>query len=574
MTRTKRHYYRISAPSLAFVTAACGGSESPPAISASVPVPMPSPTVTLTPSAPTGFIGDAVTLSWASTNATTCTASGGWTGPLATSGSQPVTLTAATNNFSISCAGVSQTATASTSVTATEKPFFREVPNALPVATMLNGKASASDVIAIIDVNGDGKKDLAIHQTAPRYSSGSTGAEPTYNALHFYIQQADGTFQDQTSTYLIGTPDLGGDSRKVKVADINADGKPDLLYAINQEDGRSLPDNTFANAQLAAVVSTSAGYVIRKMGKPNWYHSVGAGRDPSGRIFMTGNGFTGNNLDSFYLNAAGTVASTGLSLPQISADAFEFYNDRLDSGFTDRLLEVKGGLNHLSVDGFTASASGAWSALPPFQFSPIIGTVQLIGFNGDGPFPDQVYNVNGFNMLAAFADTCVTRLSPNSSPIVLFGLGGAIIPNFTNGVTVKQNDLVAYSTFVGAKIENGAIARVPFTITNEKTDVESFFFACRDINGDNFDDIVRYPINSDGKPNVYLNNKAGGFTYIGQTQFPSIGNTDGWGRSVSSIMDDLDGDGIEDLIIGAFYGISTSSTTVQWHVYKGLKRLQ
>ena len=94
---------------VAFSMAACGGGSSPP----------PAPTVTLTSSAtdvaynaPTG---STVTLTWSSTHANSCTASGAWLGSLGPSGFQSVVL-GVTSTYSISCSGRGGAATASVTV--------------------------------------------------------------------------------------------------------------------------------------------------------------------------------------------------------------------------------------------------------------------------------------------------------------------------------------------------------------------------------------------------------------------------------------------------------------------------
>jgi hypothetical protein len=67
-------------------------------------------------------VGSSTTLRWSAINATGCTASGGWSGALATSGSKTVTPAATgTASYSLSCAnavGKSATSTAQLQVTA------------------------------------------------------------------------------------------------------------------------------------------------------------------------------------------------------------------------------------------------------------------------------------------------------------------------------------------------------------------------------------------------------------------------------------------------------------------------
>jgi hypothetical protein len=81
-----------------------------------------TPGVTLSSSVATQSVGSATSLTWNSSNADTCVASGGsagdgWTGILAISGSMTVTETSAgTVTYSITCAGAPPAATASTTV--------------------------------------------------------------------------------------------------------------------------------------------------------------------------------------------------------------------------------------------------------------------------------------------------------------------------------------------------------------------------------------------------------------------------------------------------------------------------
>jgi plastocyanin len=88
-----------------------GGGESDPSYPAAPPS-----TVSLSSSASDVLINETVTLTWSSTNATSCSASGSWTGDLATNGNQSVQIIGfGSNTFNINCSG----ATASTSVTST-----------------------------------------------------------------------------------------------------------------------------------------------------------------------------------------------------------------------------------------------------------------------------------------------------------------------------------------------------------------------------------------------------------------------------------------------------------------------
>lgn len=84
----------------------------------------PAPTVMLGSSASSVAPGGSVTLTWTSTDASGCSASGGWTGSRGTSGSELVGPLNASTTFKLSCTGGGGSADASTSVsiTGTQRP--------------------------------------------------------------------------------------------------------------------------------------------------------------------------------------------------------------------------------------------------------------------------------------------------------------------------------------------------------------------------------------------------------------------------------------------------------------------
>jgi peptidoglycan/xylan/chitin deacetylase (PgdA/CDA1 family) len=84
-------------------------------VSAATPPPA-APTVTLSASPTSITSGQSSTLTWSSTNATSCTASGGWTGSKATSGTQSISPTANTT-YTLACTGNGSTVSKSVSIT-------------------------------------------------------------------------------------------------------------------------------------------------------------------------------------------------------------------------------------------------------------------------------------------------------------------------------------------------------------------------------------------------------------------------------------------------------------------------
>lgn len=156
---------------LILLAAACGGGGGSSDGGGSTPPPTPAPTVTLSASASSVPTNSQVTLTWSSQNATSCTASGTWSGAKATSGSEPLTVTA-NSAYTLTCVGAGGSGQALASVTAT-------ITNVAPVAnagadqSLLVGTTVTLDGSGSTDVNGD---PLSYQWTLTAVPAGSRAA--------------------------------------------------------------------------------------------------------------------------------------------------------------------------------------------------------------------------------------------------------------------------------------------------------------------------------------------------------------------------------------------------------------
>jgi endoglucanase len=76
------------------------------------------PSVTISVAPATVAVGQTATLTWSSTHATSCTASGAWGGPQPTAGSQSITATApGTSSYGLTCTGAGGTASGAATLT-------------------------------------------------------------------------------------------------------------------------------------------------------------------------------------------------------------------------------------------------------------------------------------------------------------------------------------------------------------------------------------------------------------------------------------------------------------------------
>ena len=101
-----------------FVLACTGtGGTAQESVTVTVSPVIPAPTVNLSANPATIAAGNQSALTWNSSNATSCTASGAWTGPRATNGSETVGPLAQTSIFTLTCTGAGGSTSQSATVT-------------------------------------------------------------------------------------------------------------------------------------------------------------------------------------------------------------------------------------------------------------------------------------------------------------------------------------------------------------------------------------------------------------------------------------------------------------------------
>ncbi|MDB6084330.1 MAG: glu81, partial [Gammaproteobacteria bacterium] len=161
----------IIAVAAVWMTVSCGGKSA-----GSQPV----PTASLMASRPTVNTGQSVTLTWNSTNAASCTASGGWSGELAASGTQSSGTLDNDTDFSLSCTGAGGTSTAATT-TVTVDPVPAAMLSAAPTSVAAGGTStltwSSTDATACT-ASGGWTGSLA---TSGTQATGALTADTTFS---------------------------------------------------------------------------------------------------------------------------------------------------------------------------------------------------------------------------------------------------------------------------------------------------------------------------------------------------------------------------------------------------------
>ncbi|MEK6713650.1 MAG: hypothetical protein AABY41_05605, partial [Nitrospirota bacterium] len=211
----------------------------------------PPPTVTLTASPAAITVGESAALTWSSTNADSCTASGGWTGSKTVAGTANVTPSL-TTTYTLACAGPGGSASASAEVTV----------NPLIV------QESPTLFIKNVDYNAAGQ------MTKVEYGNGDVTTY-TYNSLNlrltrlYTVDKNGAALQDLNYTYDSVGNILSIDD-KVNTADqtFKYDELNRLVEASNPNPG-SYGTKTY--------VYDTIGNIVQKDGKTYFYGGISGG---------------------------------------------------------------------------------------------------------------------------------------------------------------------------------------------------------------------------------------------------------------------------------------------------------
>jgi len=421
-------------------------------------------------------------------------------------------------------------------------------------------------VIVSLDLNGDNKLDLLMHMFRFQKQLGVVDTQPASNRLVALLNKGDGTFSDGTET-LFGTKDviLNGASRKARVGDINGDGYPDILYAMNQEDGRLSSSPSLWFAQPNIIVSNGAGkYKVQSFSEPSYNHSVGFARDNTGSIEILLDHATGNSFSYKYVDGNFVPGSV---YPETTMGTFLAAPSLAKPGQTDAMMTNPCPNDRpCGLAFFRKTIDGVWSKAGEFKFANA-KPIQQLNWNNE-IMPNWLYTYKGVDYFGGgFFESNICNFKPGADPIAIAKLNTRPASAPVNGVYVEGGPFA--NLLLGFSLYGNSGQEVDLNLDRPETDVNSNFFECRDVNGDGYEDIVDYPYRNGGQPIVYANNKAGGFAKVDQVLFPMADSE--WGGGATSMLLDVDGDGKMDMISWPSNGVKTSSKRLRPMLFKGVR---
>lgn len=358
----------------------------------------------------------------------------------------------------------------------------------LPLATYATGGNAVN--IALADVNGDGKPDLVVANCGDNTTCGGTGS------VGVLLGNGDGTFQPAV-VYGVG----GFAAIFAVVADVNGDGKPDLVVVgggvvavlLGNGDGTFQPATTYAVSGAGAFYADNLTVAdVNGDGKPDLLVAVGLG---------CGMGCLNGGVDVLLGNGDGTFR------PPVTYYTFENGIGALSVAVAD---VNRDGKPDLVVGGYCGVVDNCGNLV-----------AVLLG-NGDGTFQSPTTFASGDPSQSSVA---VGDVNGDGNPDLL-------VANWNSGT-------------VGVMLGNGTGTFQPIVTYSAG---ESFGGGPRsvtasDVNGDGKLDLLA----SSGGMSLLLGNGDGTFQ-------PAVVYDPPFGVQIASTVEDVNGDGKPDVAVVQFQG--------------------
>lgn len=410
------------AAAVVFVIACSGGGDGGTGPGPTPPAPPPppppvAPTLQISLAAPKAFVGDSVALTWAAQQATSCNASGAWTGSENTQGSVRVSFsTGGVRSFVLACTGSGGTVTDSARLIVPLPVFATSYANAKNIETPVGLVPTLTPVICETN-DARAYADFLQEGTLSRFVHGTVYDSITPGTMCLQRRAANGSWVDVTSSYITDTRGCLH-PRKAIVADFNLDKKPDVFTACHGWDR-----SPYTGEKSILLMSNAQGKYDRfELPVVAFAHGAAAAD-------VNGDGYpdillldSSHNKYAFYINQGGTGAFVrdDSRLPAFLSKTSYFSTDLTDvdgDGIVDVLISGfdSNDANAGPATFLRGSANGTFTSFAPVTWPAESGCLSTLDFLVRGGF---VYLLRECSNYKGFAISKVS-LATGASTLLL-----------------------------------------------------------------------------------------------------------------------------------------------------------
>ena len=400
--------------------------------------PPPPPTVSLSASPTSVISGGSTTLAWSSTNATACTASNGWSGAEATSGTQALNNLTTTTTYTLTCTGAGGSANQSVTVTVAADTTPPSIP------TNLAGTAVS-------------RSQIHLTWTASTDNVGVTGYKSFRNGVQIAASTANsfsdtGLTANTTYSYTVSAYDAAGNnsaqSSSVSVT---------TQSASTSGGGTSAIEPSFNTAICVANGGSSQG------GQVLYTLQCNNGSSQSFVFTPTSDGFYTigtNNNSSLCVDAGYGSVTTGSQVQQISCSA------GTPSQKWQVVLNANQFYSILTMNGQgTLTVSGTYVGAPLITMGLVAGSTSqefvLPGFGAAPPPPTVSLSASPTSVISGGSTTLAWSSTNATACTASNGWSGA---EATSG-TQALNNLTTTTTYTLTCTGAGGSANQSVTVT-------------------------------------------------------------------------------------------------------------
>lgn len=440
-----------------------------------------------------------------------------------------------------------------------------------------------------VDINKDNRMDLVVNLWClrPESERGKDYDGDVPNGLVALVQESNGKFVDKTlEVFGNDLPSINGIGIDSVAHDFNNDGIKDIVFAVNREDGRR-PDKNAANHKSSSVALISDGqgrYKIISITDPQYGYRIVLKENTLGNQDIVMLPF---EQPSAYTYNNGWQKLSGYDW--VSNTASTFFN-AVSSGLGSTIAVVPSPHPRTGVELWNGN-NNSWRKVSEYKFPeptlvPLISWSNTLGYT-------PMFTIDGKDYVSpSISDSCEIVRQNNSTKEALIVFSAAeIVGGYKGNTLVEGSDsLKSLTKLMLFDTNNGTVlSKKDLSIKNEITLGTIWKVVCNDLDKDGLTDILYHqPMGgapSDPNhtyPGIFMNDGNGNYNRVARKWFPRPGN------GVTYIYEDMNGDGIRDLLyypLTGYNGHDTDhgvlahghliqSNSVTYHLYIGKRKIK